>query len=102
MGASVYRERPLKDPLKIYEEMKASGELKKEPISCTCEVMIFNEPERKCHSPTAEFCDKPTTHAYPAMGGGWMALCARHAQKHLKHGGAISTDDLIRRGERWA
>lgn len=30
-------------------------------------------------------CDKPTTHFYPAMGGGTMPLCAEHAQKHLPY-----------------
>lgn len=61
-----------------------SAEWKTKPISPTCEVMA---------------CDKPTTAAYQAMGGGWMALCARHAIKHFKHGCAIRTDELIANGE---
>lgn len=77
--------------------MKTSPAWKTAPISCTCEVTM----DMKHQLLKGKYCDKPTTHAYPAMGGGWMALCARHAQKHLKHGGAISTDELIKRGERW-
>jgi hypothetical protein len=41
------------------------------PISSTCE---FHD---------GGFCGNPTTHAYPAMGGGWMSLCYEHAQQHL-------------------
>ena len=72
------------------------NELKQEwlaaPISCTCEVMVTHKP--------LVLCDKPTTAAYPAMGGGWMALCARHARKHLPHG-AFRTDELIAKGATW-
>jgi hypothetical protein len=71
-----------------------------EAISCTCEVMVGNKPARKCHAPTVEFCEKPTVAAYPAMGGGWMALCERHARKHLP-GGAYRTDELIAKGATW-
>lgn len=74
------------------DKMKTSSTWKTEPISCTCEVL---------RPYAGVLCDKPTTHAYPAMGCGWMALCARHAQKHIKHGGAIPTDELILRGEKW-
>lgn len=63
------------------------------PISCTCEVELSGEEPR--------YCDKPTTAAYPTMGGGWMALCARHAAKHLKHDGAVPTDELISKGAKW-
>ena len=73
--------------------MKTSSTWKTAPISCTCEVGM-----------PPYLCDKPTTHAYPAMGGGWMALCARHArhaQKRIKYGGAVSVDELIRNGETW-
>jgi hypothetical protein len=45
------------------------------PISATCQVLLFVSPDR--------FCGQPTTHAYPAMGYGWMALCEQHAIKHL-------------------
>lgn len=37
-----------------------------------CEVLIRERIE----------CGKPATHAYPAMGGGYMALCSYHAKKH--------------------
>lgn len=77
--------------------MKPTQTWKTAPISCTCEVLAGGSNKALANS----FCDKPTTHAYPAMGSGWMALCARHAQRHLKHGGAISTDELIKRGEVW-
>jgi len=63
-----------------------------EPISCTCEVMISNNP--------LKLCDSPTIAAYPAMGGGWMSLCFRHAQKHLPEG-AFHTDQLIDAGAKW-
>ena len=43
------------------------------PPSPTCEV-------RDAHSRP---CDRPTTYCYPAMGGGYMALCDEHAGKHL-------------------
>lgn len=58
------------------------------PISPTCEMLRLYGA-----------CDKPTEYAYPAMGGGWMALCFKHGQKHLKHGGAKHIEDLIRNGE---
>lgn len=63
----------------------AATKWKTAPISPTCEVRI---------------CDEPTVAAYPACGGGWMALCERHAKKHLGVGGATRTDELIRRGEK--
>ena len=59
------------------------------PISPTCQVL------RALKGP--EFCDLPTSYAYPAAGGGWMALCFKHGQKHLPH--CSSIEDLIRRGE---
>jgi hypothetical protein len=74
--------------------MMKTTQWKTAPISPTCEVMRSHKPER-C-------CDAPTTYAYPAMGQGWMALCFKHAQKHLKHGGAVHVDILITRGEKWA
>ncbi len=54
---------------------ETSEEWETAPISPTCEVMM-NE----------RFCDLPTTHVYPTAGGGWMALCYKHAQKHLPNG----------------
>lgn len=44
-------------------------------VSPRCEVWMSDSP-----------CSEPTTHFYPAMGGGTMALCEEHAQKHLPHG----------------
>jgi len=70
----------------------STDQWKTQPISCTCEVSI---------GPSQQLCEKPTFAAYPAMSGGWMALCHRHAQKHLKHNGAWPTDDLIAKGETW-
>ena len=42
------------------------------PISQTCEVLVTGKTE----------CGSPTTYAYAAMGGGWMALCTKHGKKH--------------------
>lgn len=56
------------------------------PISPTCEIL-------RCYGA----CEKPTEYAYPAMGGGWMALCFKHGQKHLPH--ATHIEELIKRGE---
>ena len=63
---------------------------KTKPISCTCEVIISYEPLR--------FCGLATVKAYPAAGGGWMALCYKHGLKHTE---AFDTDELIRAGEVW-
>lgn len=73
--------------------MKAKTDWKTAPISCTCEVLLSCE--------TLTMCDKPTTAAYPAMSGGWMALCEKHAQQHLETGGAVPTEELIKKGETW-
>lgn len=54
----------MKKKLKIHDWKTA-------PISSVCEV------QREGQS-----CGQPTTHAYPAMGRGWMALCYTHAEKH--------------------
>lgn len=69
--------------------MKVSAEWKTAPISCTCEQFIDSMVTQ---------CGHPTVAAYPAQGGGWMALCYKHA---LKHGSAQRTDALISKGERW-
>lgn len=61
-----------------------------EPISCTCEVMLS----------ATVLCDEPTTHAYPSMGCGWMALCEKHSKRHLPNG-AIPVEELIAKGETW-
>lgn len=49
-----------------------------QPISRTCEVVDKNHP-----------CGLPTTNAYKVMGWGWMALCAKHAVKHLEYAPAV-------------
>ena len=68
-------------------------ELKQEwlakPINRTCEV----ENDQRVA------CNKPTVAAYPAMGGGWMALCEQHAKKHLPN--VYWTGELIAKGARW-
>lgn len=56
------------------------------PISPTCEHLRNRTP-----------CGGATSYAYPAMGGGWMALCDRHGQKHLPH--ATHIEELITNGE---
>lgn len=70
-----------------------SPDWKTSPISPTCEVLVGKGNQ---------FCGKPTVAAYPASGGGWMPLCVLHARKHLNHGGAFLTDELIAKGETWA
>jgi hypothetical protein len=44
---------------------------RKKAISKTCEVLCSRGE-----------CGLPTTHVYPAMGGGYMALCLEHSHKH--------------------
>lgn len=63
----------------------------KHPVSCTCEFLESQTPEK--------FCDEPTRVAYPAMGGGWMAMCIKHGAKHAGH--VVSATDIIRNGGRW-
>jgi len=63
------------------------SEWKTAPISPTCERWPANE----------KLCDLPTAYAYPAAGGGWMALCEACGKKHLP---AVKTlASLIRSGE---
>lgn len=64
------------------------------PISCTCERL--DALKDGIHK-VPKFCGKPTTYAYPAMGGGWMPLCEEHGRQHLPH--AFHIDDLVRSGE---
>ena len=46
-------------------------------VSPTCEVLTgWNGPSAPA------FCDAPSTHWYPADGGGTMALCEVHARAH--------------------
>jgi hypothetical protein len=46
--------------------------MNKPKVSPTCEVIEGRA-----------MCGKPTTHAYPAWKGAWMALCKHHAKPHL-------------------
>lgn len=62
-----------------------------QPISPTCELITGKENGQY------SFCDHPTNYAYPADGGGWMALCERHGKKHLPH--IMLIEDLITAGE---
>lgn len=64
------------------------------PISPTCEHHTF------LPFGTYKVCDHATSYAYPAMGGGWMALCYRHGQRHLPH--IMAIEDLITAGETFA
>lgn len=68
------------------------------PISPTCEVLKSNILKiEKANSLDDLCCGLPTSYAYPANGGGWMALCFDHGQKHLPY--AKHIDGLILRGE---
>lgn len=58
-----------------------------QPISPVCQVLTG--------SPRG-FCEDPTEKAYPAMGGGWMALCFMHGAKHSE---AFHIEQLISDGE---
>jgi hypothetical protein len=59
------------------------------PVSPTCEV----------RGDGGEACGDPTGKAYPASGGGWMALCSYHAAAHPE---ATPIAELLKRGERLA
>lgn len=63
----------------INEAMSASMNDDQLKPSQTCGVMISGTTDE-----TAVFCGAPTTHAYPAMGGGYMALCREHSRKHTE------------------
>lgn len=69
-----------------------SPQWKTAPISPTCEVRIGRD---------GSFCGRASDLAYPAMGGGWMALCLAHGLKHVKHGGALKIETLIKGGEKF-
>lgn len=58
---------------------------------------VPKKPSETCETWTHDrtVCGKPATRAYPAMGGGYMALCDDHAERHPY---AISID-AARRGE---
>lgn len=61
------------------------------PISSTCELRTFLPFGKQ------EQCEQATSYAYPAHGGGWMALCECHGKKHLPH--IMPIEDLINAGE---
>lgn len=66
-----------------------SAEWKTAPISPTCHVMLTKD----------KLCDQATDRCYPAMGGGWMALCFKHSRKHYTH--SFGIQELIKGGERF-
>jgi hypothetical protein len=45
-----------------------------------CEVFAAEGPD-----PLRRICDRPAVLRYPAMGGGWMRLCAEHGAKHQRY-----------------
>lgn len=69
------------------------------PISPTCEK--FRAGVFLCKEEMSKdgMCDAPTSFAYPAMGGGWYALCFKHGHKHLPQIETIEA--LIAKGERF-
>ncbi len=77
--------------------MMKTATWKTAPISHTCEKLRTGLFFNKCEMPKDGMCDAPTSYAYPAQGGGWMALCFRHGQKHLPQIQTI--EELIRAGE---
>jgi hypothetical protein len=70
--------------------METEKKWKTAPISATCQVLRGHK-----------LCDLPTEFAYPAMGGGWMALCYRHGLQHVGSGGAQKIEVLITNGEKF-
>ena len=46
-------------------------------MNAKCEVVLDWQP-------TVVKCGKPTVAGYPAMGGGRMALCVEHVEKHIQ------------------
>lgn len=53
-----------------------------------CEVVSGEHP-----NPLQRVCTRPAVLRYPAMGGGWMHLCAEHGAQHARI--------VDRFGERW-
>lgn len=78
--------------------MKAKRAWKTRPISPTCEKIVGYRAGA-AGDDRYTFCDCATSFAYPAAGGGWMALCYRHGLKHQPHVSTI--EDLIEGGERF-
>lgn len=66
-----------------------SDDWKTEPISPTCQVSLAKD----------KFCGQATDRCYPAMGGGWMAMCFKHSLKHRAH--SFRIQELIESGERF-
>lgn len=75
-----------------YDDWKANRDTawKTEPISPVCEFGF---------GPVC-YCGNATDFAYPVHGSGWMALCAKHAEKHKPH--IWSVCELIYKGETFA
>ncbi len=42
-----------------------------------CDVVRGEHPH-----PLERLCDRPAVLRYPALGGGYMRLCAQHGEKH--------------------
>lgn len=61
------------------------NEWQSEPISRYCEVFVRFD----------KLCYKPTTHAYPAMGKGYFALCSEHAKKHPEAWPIQEIDEIL-------
>lgn len=47
-----------------------------------CQVIRGEHP-----NPLERICHKPAVLRYPAMGGGYMRLCAEHGEKHKRYCG---------------
>lgn len=94
------RDRDQVLPLKTFPDMKTSAPWKSAPISPTCEVLTDRAANRI--NETHGLCGKPTEYVYPTHGGGYMALCALHGQKHKNNPGTEKAADLIAKGETWA
>ena len=65
---------------------KASPIWKNAPISPTCEVCLMKGGR----------CGEPTSSSYPAVGGGWMALCQKHEGGFM---GTTPIAELLANGE---
>jgi len=57
--------------------MKATLDGRRYTVPARCEVAISVSDSGTI------FCGEPTTHFYPAMGGGVQSLCAEHAKRHI-------------------
>jgi hypothetical protein len=58
----------------------------KHGVSSTCEVWLDKDRQ----------CNEATIAAYPAYGGGYMALCLHHSRAHPN---AVPVEELIEQGE---